>query len=82
MHIETPRGFTDVPIAKLIDPLDMLPAYAVGRHRIFRRRRAFAGLGEERFFHIIGISRFWEIIDGAGFLRRRQPLRYYRNPSA
>ena len=37
VHVEPARGLRDVAAAQFVDALDVLPAHAVGRHRIFRR---------------------------------------------
>jgi hypothetical protein len=37
VHVEPSRGFRDVAVAHLVDALDVLPAYAVRRHRILRK---------------------------------------------
>src|SRR5436309_12243367 len=34
MHVQPARGLRDVAVAHLVNALDMLPAHAVGRHRI------------------------------------------------
>src|SRR5260221_3942515 len=34
MHAQAAGGFRDIAIALLIDPLDMFPAHAIGRHRL------------------------------------------------
>ena len=46
VHVEAAGSLGDVAVAQLIDALDMLPADAVGRHRIFRRRRLVTLAGE------------------------------------
>ena len=56
VHFETPRRLGNVAIAQLEDPLNVLPAHPVGRHRILRRLRRDALLGEERAFDRIGID--------------------------
>jgi hypothetical protein len=38
MHAQPARGFRDIAVALFIDALDMLPAHAIGRHRVFGRR--------------------------------------------
>ena len=40
VHVEPPCSFRDIPVAKLIDPLDMLPTHAISAHGVFGRRRA------------------------------------------
>ena len=38
VHVQAARGFRHVLAAEFVDALDVFPAHAVGRHRIFRRR--------------------------------------------
>ena len=37
VHVEAPRRLRHVAVAQLVDALDVLPAHAVGRHRVLRR---------------------------------------------
>src|ERR671912_2745769 len=60
MHVETARRLRDVAVALLEDALDVLPAHAVGRHRILRRRR-----------HVMA-ARAQSRLDGVGIGRLRQ----------
>src|SRR5882757_6675575 len=48
MHVEAARRLRDVAIALLEDALDMLPAHAVGRHRVAGRRRQLAAVRGQR----------------------------------
>ena len=70
MHAETPRGFGYIVIAQFIDALDMLPANAIGRHRVFWRFGSSAFAREKRLFDVIGVGGLGEIIKRAGFDRR------------
>src|SRR5712664_3679736 len=67
MHVEAARGLRDIAVALLEDALDMLPAHAIGRHRIARRRRQLAAMRGQRLLDGIGVGRFGEIVDGAFF---------------
>jgi hypothetical protein len=46
MHLEAARGFRHVALAQFEDPLDVLPAHPVGRHRVFGRLRRAVILGQ------------------------------------
>ena len=46
VHVQAPRGFGHIVAAQFIDALDMLPAHAVGGHRIFRRLGLAARRGQ------------------------------------
>ena len=48
MHSKPTRGLRDIAPAQLIDALDVLPAHAIRRHRIFRRLRLRAAAREKR----------------------------------
>ena len=65
MHVEPARGFRDIAAAQFVDALDVLPAHAVGRHRIFRRLDLGVVLRQQRGDDVIGVDRLGEIIDGA-----------------
>src|SRR3569833_2154643 len=65
MHVEAARGLGDVAITQLIDALDVLPADAIGRHRILGRGRLALASREQRVDHIVGVGGFAEIVDGA-----------------
>src|SRR5476651_632353 len=65
MHVQTPRRLRDVAVALLEHALDMLPAHAVGRHRIAGRRRQLAAMRVQRLLDRIGVGRLGEIVDGA-----------------
>ena len=69
MHAKTACRLRNIMIAKLIYPLDMLPADAIRRHGIFRWIGSFARPREQRLFYIIGVSGFRKVVDGAGFYR-------------
>src|SRR5207245_9832879 len=47
VHFEAAGGFRDVAIAQLEDPLDVLPAHPIGRHRVLGRLRRRGFLGEQ-----------------------------------
>ena len=55
MHLEPPRGLRDVAVAQLEHPLNRLPPDPVGRHRVFRRFRCAAFLGEQSTLDGIGV---------------------------
>ena len=65
MHVEAARGLRDIAAAELVDALDVLPAHAIGRHRIFRWLDLAAVEGEQRRDHVVGVHRLREIIDRA-----------------
>src|SRR5260370_10882921 len=69
VHVEAARGLRDVAVALLEDALDMLPAHAVGRHRIAGRRRQLATVRGQRLLDGIGIGRLGQIVDGGLFHR-------------
>src|SRR5918993_3543763 len=69
MHVETARRLRDVAVALLEDALDVLPAHAVGRHRVARRRRQLAAVRGQRLLDGVGVGRLGEIVYGA-FLHR------------
>ena len=64
MHAQAARGLRDIVVAQLVDALDMLPADAISRHRVFRRRRQIAPTGQQRGSDIVGIRGFGEIVSG------------------
>ena len=72
MHRQPPRGFRDVPIALLIDPLDMLPPDPVGTHRVLRRRRKLPAPAQKRRRDIIRIGRLRQIIRRPDLHRRHR----------
>src|SRR3977135_4437215 len=57
VHVETARRLRDVAVALLEHALDVLPAHAVGRHRIAGRRRQLAAVRRQRLLDGIGIGR-------------------------
>src|SRR5471030_1617645 len=65
MHVQPPRRLRDVAVALLEHALDMLPAYAVGRHRIAGRRRQLAAVRVQRLLDRVGVGGLGEIVDGA-----------------
>src|SRR6516162_9825234 len=70
VHVEPPRRLGDVAIAHLIDALDMLPAHAVGRHRVLRRL-GFHGAGRKQGGDdVVGIGGLCQIVDGPHLDRR------------
>src|ERR1700688_2945472 len=69
MHVEAARGFRNVAAAQFVDALDMLPAYAVRRHRIFRRLDLPVVEREQRRGDVVGIDWLGEIIDRAELYR-------------
>src|SRR5512145_2200397 len=46
VHVEAPRRLADIVAAQFVDALDVLPADAVGAHRVFRRLGLVVGRGE------------------------------------
>src|SRR4051812_7339948 len=48
VHVEPARGFRDVAVALLEDPLNVFPAHPVGRHRVGGRRRQLAAMRVQR----------------------------------
>ena len=75
MHVETARRLRDVAVALLEHALDVLPAHAVGRHRVAGRRRQLAAVRDQRLLDGIGVGRLGEIVDRA-LLHRRDSGRY------
>src|SRR5579864_4482028 len=69
MHVEAARGFRNVAAAQFVDTLDVLPAHAVRRHRIFRRLDLSVVEREQRGSDVVGIDRLGEIIDRAELYR-------------
>src|SRR5882724_5140406 len=65
MHVETARRLRHVAVALFEDALDVLPAHAVGRHRIAGRRRQLAAVRGQRLLDGVGIGRLGEIVDRA-----------------
>src|SRR3954451_595620 len=65
MHVEPPRGLGDVTVAHLIDPLNVLPTHAIGRHRIARRLGLLGAAGKQCRYHIVGVGRFRQVIHRA-----------------
>ncbi len=70
MHVEPSRRFRHVAVALLEHPLDMLPAHAVGGHRMFGRlgQRALARV--QRRVDRVGVGGFGEIVDRPRLDRR------------
>jgi hypothetical protein len=67
VHVEATRGLGNVVAAEFVDALDVFPANAVSRHRVFWWFRFFIGRREQRFDDVFGIGRFGEIIERASF---------------
>src|SRR3954454_7189011 len=65
MHVETARRLRNVAVALLEDALDVLPAHAVGRHRVAGRRRQLAAMRGQRLLDGVGVGRLGEVVDGA-----------------
>ena len=65
MHVEPARGLRNVAAAQFVDALDVLPAHAVGRHRIFRRLDLVVVVRQQSRRHVVGVDRLGQIIDGA-----------------
>jgi hypothetical protein len=70
VHFEAARSLRDVAVAQLEHPLDVLPAHAIGRHRILGRFRGCVLLGKEGAFDRIGVGRLWQIVDRPRLYRR------------
>ncbi len=70
MHVQPPRRFRDVVVAELEHPLDVLPSDPVGGHRIVRRRRRLARLGQQGADHIVGVGGFGQVVACPGLNRR------------
>jgi two-component system sensor histidine kinase RegB len=56
MHVQSAGGFGDITAAQGVDALDMLPAHAVGRHRVFRRRRGVVLDRQQGLDDVVGIG--------------------------
>src|SRR6185437_1203265 len=69
VHVEPARRFRNIAAAQLINTLDVLPAHAIGRHRIFWRIDSFVVEGEQGRGHIVSIDRLGQIIDRPEFDR-------------
>src|ERR1700727_1511889 len=69
VHVEAARGLRNIAAAQFVDALDMLPAHAVRRHRIFRRLDLPVVEREQRRGDVVGIDRLGAIIDRAEFYR-------------
>ncbi len=65
VHVQPARCFRDVAVAHLVDALDVLPAHAVGRHRIRRQLGLVSAGREQRGDDVVGVRRLREIIDRA-----------------
>ena len=59
MHGEAARRLGHVAAAQFIDPLDMLPAHAIGRHRVFRKFRLVMGDGHQGVVDLVRRRRAW-----------------------
>src|SRR6476619_197023 len=57
VHVEPARGFRDVAAAQFVDALNVLPAHAIRRHRIFRRLDLPVVERKQRRRHVVGIDR-------------------------
>src|SRR5258708_29024531 len=62
MHVETARRLRDIAVALFEDALDVLPAHAVGRHRVAGRRRQLAAMRCQRLLDGVGVGRLGEIV--------------------
>src|SRR6266851_1639539 len=69
VHLEAAGGLRNVALALLEDALDMLPAHAVGRHRVGGRRRQRIVAGEQGMLDGVGVGRLGQVVDGAGLHR-------------
>ena len=65
VHVEPARGFRNVAAAQFIDALDVFPAHAVRRHRIFRRPNLLMVDRQERGRDVVGIDRLGEKVHRA-----------------
>src|SRR5437763_2738701 len=69
VHVEPPRGFRDLAVAHFIDALDVLPADAIGRHRMVRPL-GFIGAGRQQCCDdVVGVGGLRQIIHRAHFHR-------------
>lgn len=66
MHREPAGGFRYIPVAQLVDALNMLPPYPVCRYKLLRRSR-WDGAPEQSCCHLIGIRRLGQIINCSSF---------------
>ncbi len=67
VHAEPSRRLRNIAIAKLVNPLNMLPAHPVRRHRIFRELGLIMRLGHESVKNLLGGGRLGQVIEGAEF---------------
>ena len=58
MHVQPTRGLGDVAVAHLIDTLDVLPAHAIGRHRIVRQLGLLGAAREQGRNDVVGVGGF------------------------
>ena len=65
MHVEPARRLRHVASAQFVDALDVLPAHAIGRHRVFRRLGVLAVKREQGGHHVVGVDRLGEVVDRA-----------------
>ena len=57
MHVQATGRFADIPIALLVNALDMFPADPIGRHRVFRGRRQRAVAAQKRIRDLVRVGR-------------------------
>src|SRR5579863_3529450 len=70
VHRELARGFRDIAIAGLVDALNMLPADAIGGHRMLGALRTIAAGRHQRGENLVGVDRLGEIVESAELDRR------------
>ena len=70
MHVQPARRLRHVPVAQLVDPLDVLPPHPVGRHRVLGRRRKLVPLAQQRRDHLVRVGGLREVVDRAHLHRR------------
>ena len=62
VHIQTARGLGHVAVAKLINPLNVLPTNTVCAHGVFGRRRKLVFMRKKRGCHVIGVSGLRQVV--------------------
>ena len=68
MHIEPARGLRHVAARQFIKVLDVIPARAIRRYRVFRRLCLAAFRREQRGYDVVRVGGLGEIIDCAAVM--------------